>query len=105
MFTNFRTKIVNFKSKNIAQYQNFFGGSFLEKKVLVTYVGAPVAWGPRIIDMADTAVATALDRNMIERLLTLYNKATQELLATDLVILNHGQVTRRPDHILSRVKL
>jgi hypothetical protein len=29
-------------------------------EILLTHVGAPVAWGPRIIDTADTAVATPL---------------------------------------------
>jgi hypothetical protein len=44
-------------------------------EILLTHVGAPVAWGPRIIDTADTAVATPLRliyRVTNEKPLTLY---------------------------------
>ncbi|GFV15614.1 hypothetical protein TNCV_4836401 [Trichonephila clavipes] len=51
-------------SSERALYQNSFGTfSRYENPVsgtVVTHVGAPVAWGPRIIDMSDTAVATPL---------------------------------------------
>jgi hypothetical protein len=32
-------------------------------EILLAHVGAPIAWGPRIIDTADTAVATPLYNN------------------------------------------
>jgi transposase len=35
-------------------------------EILLTHVGAPVAWGPRIIDTADTAVATPLIANGLD---------------------------------------
>ncbi|GFV97058.1 hypothetical protein TNCV_3526441 [Trichonephila clavipes] len=39
----------------------FFGPGILVSGTAVTHVEAPVAWGPRIIDTVDTAVAMTLD--------------------------------------------
>jgi hypothetical protein len=36
-------------------------------EILLTHVGAPVAWRPRIIDTADTAVATPLFKGLVEQ--------------------------------------
>ncbi|GFV14508.1 hypothetical protein TNCV_166351 [Trichonephila clavipes] len=47
------------KQSNISSNDNQYENPVSE--TVVTHVGAPVAWGPRIIDTVDTVVATILD--------------------------------------------
>ncbi|GFW18631.1 hypothetical protein TNCV_1222921 [Trichonephila clavipes] len=53
---------------------------------VVTHVEAPVAWGPRIIDTADTVVGYAPGMNK-------FCMQTDSLLTSHLVIMNRSQVT------------
>jgi hypothetical protein len=53
----FLTFVISEIKKNLENFYSF----------LLTHVGAPLAWGPRMIDTADTGVATPMFNNIIKK--------------------------------------